>query len=119
MGIFEHLFKYESYQDEENVHFYKYDGVKEIGEPVCIPETLFNRMTCIGNAYNLHYTSLFSPYEDYVLESIQVQGLIEELNFIADTVNDKLLQRYINELLHLIGVCGYSPKCPFIKIMGY
>jgi len=119
MKDFKYLFELDNYKDEESVEFYKFDGVKDIGKPICVPETLFTRITCIGRAYELHYLSIFSPYEDYMLEKTQVEELIEEFCFILSLVNDRLLQKYINDLLMLSKDCIYNSKCYYMKIIGY
>ncbi|WP_227936425.1 hypothetical protein [Alkalihalobacillus deserti] len=133
MGSYEHLFNKKTYEDEECIHFYqvqsnntfqsiftlddRYITVPE-AEPYLIPESIFNRMICIGKAYRLHYLSLFSLYENYELNPTQIQSVIKELEFLMEIVNDILIEQYVIPLLKLLDGCILGSKKQSLWILG-
>lgn len=133
MDRYKHLLQPETYEDEECIHFYQVksnntcqsilildDKFIEIPdtEPFLIPESIFSRMVCIGKAYRLHYLSSFSLYENYELNSPQIQSMIEELEFILVIVNDSLIHHYIYLLLKLLKDCIFGSKKHYLWILG-
>src|SRR2546423_910308 len=53
-----------------------------------ISERLWNRLLCLGQAYELHFASIADRSMDTVLNRPQTASLAEELAFLATVVND-------------------------------
>jgi hypothetical protein len=71
-------------------------------------ESLAARLQLIGKAYKLHHTSQIDIYEDVSFNNVQCEGLIEELNFVQQTVNDSLLHQYLLDIIALARKCILS-----------
>ena len=64
-----------------------------------IPERLWNRLLCLGQAYELHFAQVIEPVIDTTLDASQCQSLIEEITFLASVVDDTALRSAIHLIL--------------------
>jgi hypothetical protein len=63
-----------------------------------IPERLWQRILNLGSAYRLHVLGLLEGQERLELSPPQIESLLEELQFLAGTVNDDLIRGHLEAL---------------------
>lgn len=95
------LFNFQQYIDEQPIHFYKQINGEEVDSPVLIPETIFMRIKLIGQAYEMHYISMFELYDDVVFNKMQMNTLVEEIQFLQSLVDDPVMQHFLALLRNL------------------
>jgi hypothetical protein len=93
-----------SYADDVLIRVVRVDRYDlERGDELWIPERLWDRIRCLGMAYELHLTPLFDGSTDPVfLNKVQVVQLDRELAFLAHALNDPLLASWIDKLVTLL-----------------
>jgi hypothetical protein len=64
-----------------------------------LPESLFVRLLCLGQAYSLHFPFLVKSQYDWLLNSKQCEGFLEELQFLKQLISDDALLPVLNELV--------------------
>src|SRR5688572_11294151 len=79
----------------------------ELVEKSSVPiyERLLSRLINIGLAYDLHIIPLFDVYNDTFFNKQQCENLLEELEFVEQVVNDKLLLEQVNKIRELATKC--------------
>ena len=117
MSNYNFLFSDESYKNEECVELISVNKDTSQNCIVTIPNTIFCRLVLIGKAYQMHYLSLFSSYEDYELHGVQIDSFYEELLFLSKVVNDKLLEEYMIQIFELLKQCN-KDSTAILKIIG-
>lgn len=104
----------EEYVDSEPVSF-GFSRGSEVEWSLDIPVEAFNRMTDLGNAYDLHVlrnTDYWGELGDEVGASLgrgQCEEFAVELGFIRSIVNDPVIDRYAAQLSHLAVQVARSP----------
>jgi hypothetical protein len=76
---------------------------------VYLPERLFYRMLDLGRAYDLHILPSLHLYDRNELDRDRTASLIEELEFLADVVNDRALTGAITVLRDAASRAARSP----------
>lgn len=79
-----------------------------------VPEPLWNRLICLGNAYNLHFAQLVEPAIDTVLNSVQCHSLCEELTFLRDVVADPAAHAAISTVVAQATVVARSSSMSLV-----
>ena len=64
-----------------------------------VPERVFWRLTHVAMAYQLHLLPLLGGSDPVPLNKQMIQMLIDELNFIADRLNDPVAEIWIPRIL--------------------
>jgi hypothetical protein len=65
-----------------------------------VPSFVFRRLTAIGVAYKLHYLGSVLYYdEENHFDPTQVAGLIDELEFVGELVQDPLLRAALPDVI--------------------
>jgi hypothetical protein len=93
-----------TYADDVLIRLLRVDRYDlEDGDEVWMPERLWDRIRCLGMAYELHLTPLFDGSTvPAFLNSAQAVQLDRELAFLAHAVNDPLLASWIDKLIMLL-----------------
>ena len=112
------LFDVNTYNSEEQVHFYKGWGGAEAGPPVLIPESIFMRIKHLGQAYKLHCIPMFDLYGDVVFNKIQVMALMDEIRFILSFIDDKVLEHFLAPLIPVPEEITRSQAEHYLIVMG-
>ena len=112
------MFDIDNYSDEECVHFYQGENDEAFGEPVLMPESVFSRLTCIGQAYRLHYIAMFDLYSDRVFNKEQVASLMDELSFVLSVVDDQLLRHFLPPVIKLSEEIVRSHRDNALHVLG-
>ena len=98
-------FEVQTYADDEPVRVYRPDRYGLDDDGVWIPERLWDRLLHIGAAYQLHLLPLLDGTTNPVfLNPVQVEGLLQELRFVASIVDDRLLRSLVSSLVALTGL---------------
>lgn len=78
-----------TYQDDDGlVGVYERDPSETDAQ--WLPERLFQRLTLVARAYELHTLPLLGGYEPVTLSRPMCQSVIDELGFVTDRLNDPL-----------------------------
>ena len=72
---------------------------------VDVPESLFVRAQTIGSAYGLDLLPTIDVYADTLLDKLQCVTLLAEVRFVAEAVNDALLDAYLTNISRAIEAC--------------
>lgn len=92
---FSDRFDESTYADDEPIHILNHnygDGPSD----VWVPERLWHRLLAIGSAYFLHYVPLLTAEtKPRSFNSVQAEGVLEELEFVTEVVSDALLREVI------------------------
>lgn len=59
-------------------------------DAVSLPERLFNRLTAVASAYELHSLPLLGGSDPVTLNRSQCESLLDEVEFVAERLNDPL-----------------------------
>jgi hypothetical protein len=89
-----------TYRDEEPVGF----GVAGTAPDtwVFIPESIARRLVKLGEAYALHQLPRIELSSEVQFNSVQCQGLLGELQFIATVVDDQAVREALGSLAPLV-----------------
>jgi len=68
----------------------------ETGIEAWVPESIFDRMECLGRGYGLHTLSLLGPDLLWSLSVSQAYDLGDELAFLAEVTNDPALHEQLS-----------------------
>lgn len=75
------------------------------GTQVEIPDVMLARLISLGEAYELPVISRLDLYGDVSLSNVQCEGLLHELDFIFQIVNDDLLKKHLLKMKELTNKC--------------
>ena len=76
---------------------------------VYVPDRLFERIQHLARAYDLHVLPGLDPYHRNELDHDRTTGLIEELEFLGDVVNDPPLLKAIEVLRNAASLAARNP----------
>ena len=95
---FSNRFDPAEYADDEPVHVFIPDGGDK-----WVPERIWGRLVNLGRAYETHLLPLLpASSAPQSLNDQQVANLIDEVEFIASVVNDRLVIESVADLLPLL-----------------
>lgn len=63
-----------------------------------IPDRIWDRILALGRAYRLHILQLLDGEERFELSPPQIDSLLDELQFLAATVQDDLLRSHLEAI---------------------
>ena len=75
------------------------------GTQIEIPDVLLARLISLGEAYQLPVISRIDLYDDISLSNVQCEGLLHELDFIFQILNDDLLKKHLSKMKELANKC--------------
>lgn len=94
-------FNADAYAADEPVHVFRCDRYGPADDGLWIPERLWRRLQCLGAAYELHLLPILGGPDILFLNSQQVEVLISELEFVAETINDPLVTFHVSAIASL------------------
>jgi hypothetical protein len=103
-----------TYADDEPVHIFIPRGTDR-----WVPERLWWRLVGLGRAYEVHLLPLLPGATDpQFLNAQQVATLVDEVQFVADVVDDDLIAGLVAELVPLLVEAQLQPDEHALGIEG-
>jgi hypothetical protein len=85
----------ETYADDPIVAVYRDDPA----DSLCVPERVFWRVSHVAKGYELHLLPLLGNSDPVRLNRPMIQTMLDELCFVADRLEDPVVQLWVAELL--------------------
>lgn len=107
----------ERYEDDPLVGVFDYDY--STPAEAWVPERVWRRLHALGLGYELHYLTLCGGgKEPMVFNPTQAYGLLDELGFVGELVNDPLLVTYLNAVTQVVAAGALGGQNPALRIEG-
>lgn len=100
---FANRFDASNYDTEGNLDAIWLDGLE--GEGTTVLPFVFERLTGIGQTYELHHLTSLTYDEDNRLNPTQCEGLLAEIEFVVELVDDPLLRAYVDPVRAAVISC--------------
>lgn len=107
-----------TYADDEPVCFSVFTHDRADCLTVSVPESLFARAQAIAVGYKLHLLPAIELYGETSLNKQQCVVLLEEVMFIGNLLNDKLLSHHLLQIADALEKCVNSPGPASFMVEG-
>jgi hypothetical protein len=105
------------YAEDDPVRVFDYDHADS--SDVWIPERIWRRLAAIGSAYELHYLPMLGGGPEVLTwDAVQAQGILDELAFIVDVVQDPLLLDWVKALSAVVEPAARRGGRPALGVEG-
>lgn len=93
----------ETYRDDDGL-VGMYEFLPSDGDALWLSERLFRRVTQVAAAYELHTLPLLGGSDPVTLSRPMCASIVDELEFVADRLNDPLAHRTAQALTDFMGI---------------
>lgn len=97
-----------SYADDPEVGVYESDPSED--DSLWISERLFERLTRVASAYELHTLPMLGGTEPVRLNRVRCEGLLDEVAFVAERLNDPLAADVAQSLTTYLTRRTWNPR---------
>lgn len=117
MDRYEDRFDPSRYIDDEPVRVFDYDYADS--SEVWIPERIWRRLAAIGSAYEMHCLPMLGGgTEVRTWDAVQARGILDELAFVVEVVEDSLLLDWVKALSAVVEKAARRGGSPALGVEG-
>jgi hypothetical protein len=85
---------------------------------LCLPERVFWRLSHVAKGYELHLLPLLGGSDPVRLNRPMIQTLIDELCFVADRLDDPVVELWVAQLLKAAQAAVWQPGDTHLTVEG-